>query len=805
MRLVDHLLRDAHYGARNLLRTPGVLLVLVSCLTLGIGVNTALFTLFDGTILQGPSAREAERLVQIEPGNGDQISYLNYRDLRGIPSFDDLAISAGVALNVRRGDRLEQLSGLQVSGNFFQILGVDAAFGRTFNAEEADPARRQQVLVLDHHVWAERFQSDPETVGRVVSVNGEPFTIIGVLGQDFRPGLGLYQPAAYVPISPVVSSGLDDRRNARFDLRGRLRAGVTRQQAAAAVTTAAAELERIHPAQNASFGRPALVLPLTGWGSLQGRGVPSEVPVLLAAPFVLFALLLLIACANVAGVLLARSASRRHEIAVRVALGASRASLVRLLLVESLLLSLLATAGGLLATALIMPMLGQIELPNALALRLPSMQIDRRLAAYASGLAIVTCLLCGIVPAIQATRVTFAAGLRESAPASHRRRLRSVIVAGQVAASVLLIATALIFMKSLFHVAKVDPGFDIHHGVTARIALESNRFPDARRHLFAEQLVERVTGLPGVTSASFASLIPLGGNSVGRRALLRDRPDWTGMRVSISNVGPRFFETLGMAVRTGREFHASDRAGAPLVVIVNQTFVRQAGMNGNVTGRSIRLSDQDEPWREIVGVVADSKYASLSESPEPQVFLPFLQTGGELYLQIRMATDPAKSLAAVREAIASLDNTVLADVRTTKEATSLEFTLRRAATWLLGALGAVGLLLASIGLFGVLAWEVSRRSAEIGIRMALGASRSAVRNAVVVDGLKLVGIGTVIGYGLMFVATLPLRGFLAGVEASDPATMASVAGLLALVAVIASWAPAHRASGIDPIVALRRE
>lgn len=546
MMLLDHLTREIRYAVRTLGRTPGVLIVLVLCLGVGIGANTTLFTLFNATVLQGPTAREPRRLVQIEPGNGDQISYLNYRDLRDIGAFEDLAISAGAVLNLRRGDRLEPMTGLQVSGNFFQILGVDAALGRTFNSEESDPARRPQVLVLDHHFWSERLDRDPRVVGRVVNVNGEPFTIVGVLGHGFRPGMGLHRPDAYVPISPVVSTGFDDRRTGRYDLRARLARGVTRQQAAVAFTAAAQRLEETFPKENVSFGRPASVLPLTGWGSLQGRGVPSELPVLLAAPFVLFGLLLLTACANVAGVLLARGASRRHEIAVRLALGAGRASLVRMLLIESLLLSLLATAGGLAATTMILPMLGQVQLLNAMAVRIPAIELDLYLTAYAAALALITCLLCGVVPAFQATRMAFAAGLREASPGSRRRRMRSLIVAGQVAVSVLLLATALMFLRSLVHVATVDPGFDVHHGLTAQITLEENRFTEAQRHLFAEQVVERVQAVAGVTSASFASLIPLGGNAVGRRAVVRDRPDWGGMRVNVSNVGPRFFGTMGI-------------------------------------------------------------------------------------------------------------------------------------------------------------------------------------------------------------------------------------------------------------------
>ena len=779
--------------------------MLVLCLSIGIGVNTTLFTLFNATVLQGPTAREPRRLVQIEPGNGDQISYLNFRDLHGVSGFDDLAISTGATLTLRRGDRLEQLTGLQVSGNFFSLLGVGAVLGRTFNAEESDPVRRQHVLVLAHRFWTEHLQADPGAIGLALDINGEPFTVIGVLGPEFRPGMGLYKPDAYVPIGPALSGGLEDRRTGRFDLRGRLAKGVSREHASAAFTAAARELERTYPVDNAGFGKAAAVLPLTGWGTLHGRGVPSELPLLLAAPFVLFGLLLLIACANVAGVLLARAGGRRHEIAVRLALGATRAGLIRMLLTESLLLSLIATAGGVLATALILPLMGQVRIPNATPLPLPSLEFDPYFTMYSLALALATCLLCGLMPALQATRVTLTAGLRETSPGSRRRRLRSLIVAAQVAASVLLLGTALTFLRSLAHVATVDPGFDVDQGITARVTLDRNRFTDARRQLFAEQAVERLTALPGVTSASFASLIPLGGNSIGRRAFVRDKPDWAGMRVNVSSVGPRFFETMGIPVRSGREFRAADRAGAPLVVVVNEAFVRLAGITGNATGRDIRVMSQpDEPWREITGVVADSKYATVSEAPQPQVFLPYLQTGGELFLQIRTAA-PSRGIAAVREAIIGLDPSALVDVRTTADATSLEITLRRTATSLLAGLGGIGLLLATIGLFGVLAWDVTRRTPEIGIRMALGASRSNVRNAVVRDGLVLVAAGTIIGLGLMIAITIPLRGFLVGVKPVDPAIMAVVAGGLSVAALLASWIPAHRASGIDPTAAFRRE
>ena len=337
----DSLARDTRYAVRTLRKNPTLVAVLVLCLGLGVGVNATIFGILNEALLQGPTAVNPDRLVRVEPGNSDQISYANYRDLRGTHGFVEFALSASASLNLRNGDALESLTALQVSANFFDLLGLDAFQGRTFTAFEAEPERQPRIVVLDYGFWRRRFREDEGIVGRSLSLNGEPFTVIGVLRRGHRPGMGLYVPDIYVPISRLVSSSLDDRRRAAFDLRARLAPGTTRVQAQAAFTAAAYRLEKAYPDSNVGFGQSAWVLPMSGLASLQGRGMPSEVPVLLAAPFVLFGFVLLIACANVAGVLIARGTSRRGEIAIRLALGASRASLVRMLLIECFVLTLL--------------------------------------------------------------------------------------------------------------------------------------------------------------------------------------------------------------------------------------------------------------------------------------------------------------------------------------------------------------------------------------------------------------------------------------------------------------------------------
>jgi putative ABC transport system permease protein len=804
----DALTRDLRYALATLRRESGVVAVLVACLGLGIGVNATVFGIFNAALLQSPTAIEPDRIVRIEPGNGDKISYANYRDLRGTPGFADFALSAGATLNLQNGDAIEPLSAQQVSDNFFELLGVQAFRGRTFSPVESRPELQPRTVILEHGFWRRRFQGDDRIIGRALTLSGEAFTVIGVLAPGHRHGMALYVPDVYVPISPIVSAAIDNRRNGAFDLRARLAPGVTREQAQASFVAASRRLEAAYPDINQGFGRPAFVLPMTGLASLQGHGVPSELPLVLAAPFVLFGLLLLTACANVAGVLIARGEHRRGEIAVRLALGASRWAVVRMLLVECLVLTTLSTAGGLLLAASATALLAQLRFSDTLPLHVPAFSPDLTMMLWAGAVAVATCVACGLAPALQSTRVTLTPGLRHVHAGNRRSRGRKFLVVAQVAASALLLTLCLTLLRGLQQVAEIDPGFDVRQGISARVTIEPRRFTQEQLHAFAQRLVERLEQLPQAQSVSFASLLPLGGDNVNRRAELRGQPIENGVRVGTNQVGPRFFETLGMTVRGGREFLSTDRVGAPPVAIVNESFAKRAYPNHSAIGRYIRIGERDpEPWREIVGIVSDSKYASLSEAPRPQVFLPYLQRGGDLIVQVRMRPEssPALGVSAVRSAIASIDRTVLINVRTTEDATSLEFTLRRVATSLLAGLGAIGLLLSLVGLFGVLAWNVSRGTAEIGIRMALGASRGAVRRRVVTTGLTLVGSGAIAGIAAAVLVTWPLRWLLAGANPADPITLTSVAAVLLITGAAASFIPALRASRIDPATALRRD
>jgi putative ABC transport system permease protein len=809
---LESLLRDFRYSARTLRKSPGFTLVAIVSLALGIGVNTAIFNLFNEVFLKDLSARDPGRLLRIEAGRSGQMSYPNYRDLQENRIFDGLAAYTLSQESWSAGTAPRTVRSHLVTSNFFDVLGVQAARGRTFPDAEAKPEQKAQLVVLSHQFWQRQLGSEPDIIGRDLTLNGRPFTIIGILPEKYRSVAEFGEaPELYLPLSELLVPGLHDRDQSLFIVIGRLPAGLSRRQAEAGLTAAARRLEQAHPQQNKDFGQAA-ARAIAGIQKLEKYD--AEVWLLAGLLFLVVSLVFVIACANVASMLLARGVSRRREIAMRLALGASRRRLVQQLLVETMVLALLASCVALLFNLWLNMVLNRIQIPDSgMTFQL---EPDFRLLLYALSLAMVTSLLCGLVPALQATRSRLVPALKDEAQEFGHRRftLRNFLVAGQVAVSVVLLVTAGLFVRSLLEIGGARPGFDVDHTLVLSVNLIRGQHTGEQEKLFFGQAMDRLEAVPGARSASCAGIVPLSFASSGDRLWLEGQEDGPGVATYLNVVGRRYFETLGIPVLRGREFGAGDREGVAPVAIVNEAFIRRYSdksvPDADPLGkRLIQGEGRDRRFLEIVGVVADSKYLSPGEAPEPQVYLSYLQpqqVRRVRSLLLRTAGPPAAALAPAKRAIADLDRSADVEVQTMSDHVSRAFWPSRIGALVLGSLGGLGMLLAMVGLYGVMSYAVSRRTSEIGIRMALGASRGLVLWMVLKDGLILLGVGGLIGLAIAALATGPLAMFLAStVSPTDPATLISVLLLIALVGAAASFVPARRATGIDPVVALRRE
>ena len=802
----ENALRDLVHAWRSLRRSPVLVLVATLSLGLGIGVNTALLGALSTIFLRVPTMVDPAGVVGIEPGNSDQFSFLNYRDLQDSRIFADVVGSRRTVLNLRSGDTVERISGLAVTANFFEGLGVGAGRGRVFTRDEAGPERDPRLAVLSYACWQRRFGGDPAVLGRVLNLNGQSFLVLGVLPERYRPVTPFMPPDLYVPVSALVLPHLNRRANGNgLTVLGRLPHQSTPEQARAAVTALGERLERTYPTENEGFSRPARVFPVRG---LQVRGAPEviAVPVLL---LVLFGLVLLIACSNVAGLLLARATARRGELAIRVALGASRSRLIQSMLVESFLLALLGAGAGSLLAVWLLQVLSVVTLPSQQPIHL-GLEPDFTLYMVGLGLALASGLLCGVVPALRASNVSVVAEVQHTGSRSITGRLwlRHSLVVGQVAASVVLLVVSSLFLRSLVRIATLNPGFDLDHGLVATLYLEPNQYAGDSAALFAARVLERMDSIPEVRSSTVASVIPLAGDRSAARFQVHGRPTASGARTYLNNVGPRYFDTMRIRLLRGRDFRQGDRRGSPPVVIVNEAFQRAYFPGEDAIGQHVGYG---EPFSEVVGVVEDSAYASVSEAPTPVLYFSYAQVPSlstqarPLMVHLRTDGDPAGAIRSVSRAIADIDNRLAFEVRTLREATTFEFDVRRLGSTLLGALGAVGLVLAMIGLYGIVAYAVASRTSEIGIRMALGASSRRVLWSVIGQGLRLVGIGLAVGSGLSLLLTHVIADLIGGVSPSDPIAFAGTAIVLGFTGLVASYVPARRATQIDPLTALRQE
>jgi predicted permease len=794
LRWLETVAQDMRYAARNLRRSPGLVTVSVLSLALGFGLNLTLYSAVNTIFLHQPTVADRALVVGIEPGNGRQYSHANYRDLREQAGFAALAGFRIGGMNRRVGDDLERLSVLIVTGNFFDALGVRAGLGRTFTADEAAAERRPRLVVLDHPYWKARFGGDPGVIGQTMTLDGEPFEIVGVLPESYRSVTGFMTPGAYVPVSALTLATLNDRGSPALSLLARLPTGRTREWAQAAATSVGARLERDFPEMNAGLGRPAQIFAVD---AMQFRGTPAGFRIFPVVLVILFGLVLLIGSVNVAGLLLARATSREHELTIRAALGASRVRVMQAMLVESFLLSLVsAVAGVLLALAF-----AETGLPGPLAGLSDTIAPDRRLVVPALLLVLATTVLCGAVPAMRAGRANVVSTLRRGGLGTTGRfNARSAFIVGQVAVSLMLLVVSSLCLRSQLRIFSVDVGFDLDHGAVGRFTAETPR-PAAARAAFIDQLVERIEGLPGVRSAAVTSLVPLGGDALVASFHPAGRSDIPGTRPSLISVGPRYFETLAIPLLKGREFTPSDREGTPAVAIVNQTYAETYFGSANPLGQRVQTGGEADA--EIVGVAANSKLDTIGETPKSVVYYAFAQRPRRLTVIARTVADPAAALPAVRRAMSELDAAAGASVGTLRDAASTELTMRRIGTQFVGAIGVLGLLLTAIGLYGVMSYLVASRSAELGIRIALGATSGRLHREVLGQAARLVGGGIALGIPAAVVIALALKTFLAGLSPLDPIAFASAAAVMMLVAFAASYLPARRVARVDPLLALR--
>jgi macrolide transport system ATP-binding/permease protein len=806
------LLHDIRYALRTLVRRPGFTAVAVLTLALGVGANTTIFSWIDTMAFDTiPAVEGDDRFVALQFAQGSRndlsFSYPNYVDVRDahLPEFTGVAAYDLVALNVRIGDEPERVWGQIVTANLFDVLGVPAALGRTLQPSDDRALGASPVLVISDALWRRRFAADPQVVGRTLAINSQPFTVVGVAPPRFIGPMNGLAADVWLPMTMQTAVVPGDRLNARgqgwLQAFGRLAPGVSRRQAQAAVDVVAARLAQDHPGTNE--GRRLVVAPMWSDGA-GGLLLP-----LLGVVMGVVAVVLLIACANVAGLLLARASGRQREIAVRLAIGASRGRLVRQLLTEAAVLAVAGGAAGLLLTiwtsrlftALLPPMPFPVHLEGS---------VNWRVFLFAMGATLATALVFGLVPALASSRPSVVPSLKDSAGATGggRARLRKGLVVAQVALAVVLLVSAGLFVRTLQHANEINPGFDARQGFFARLDLQAGDYDVASGPAFYRDLLERVEAVPGVSRVTLGTFVPLtvgGGSDTSARIEGYEPADNEQMTIFYSMVAPGYFETLGIPLVRGRGVEARDTADAPLAVVINETMARRYWKDGVAIGK--RLDYGGGGWATVVGVARDGKYNAINEPPRNYLYIPVYQVfRPDVALMVRTAGDPGAVFPSVQLAVRALNpNLPLYDVMSIEEHLRTSVFIPRLAAWLLGLFGTLAMALASLGLYGVIAYVASQRTQEIGIRMALGADRAAILKLILRQGLSLVGVGIVVGLALATLATPLVASQLVGVEATDAVTFAITVAILMLAAMIAIYVPARRAAGLDPLRALRHE
>jgi predicted permease len=794
---IEDLWSDLRYGLRSFRRDKAFTAAAILSLALGIGINTTIFSLTMEFLFSKPSARNPERLVDIRIGGSSHAPMREFQFVHDAHDFEGLAGRHEEAVaNWRYGTGTYRVFSVRVTDNYFDVTGVPIAMGRPIQRGEDTTA------VLTDHFWHNRLGADPQVLGRTLFFDGKPYTVVGVLPHDHRTLLGYgYSPDVYLPVGPH-----DEKQVVA--LVARLPDGMTRQVALERVKAICRQLDKTYPQEDPRSVNNSEVISLSGFDRFENEGA-LPIALFFGMLMVVVGLVLLIACANVASLLLARASSRRQEIAVRLAIGASRSRVIRQLLAESLLLATLGTTAGLVVNLLLTSATNRIQFPLPIPVQL-MIQPDWRLLAYSTAVALLTALVSGLMPALKATRSNVSSTMKQGEHQVREGRwtLRNALVTGQLAVSILLLATGFLFLRNLMKATSMNPGFDVQHTAWAQMRLVPERYPKQENvRPIVSAAINQLRAMPGVEAASVVATVPLNDNyTIGAPVRADSSQQSIPAQWNYNRVSADYFRTMGIPILAGRAFSPTDDGNAPAVVIINENFARLLFGNANPVGHTISYL-KGKPMT-IVGLARNSKYFTLGEENKLALYLPYFQnndTRADLSFLVR-AERPEAVVKEVTTVLEKLDSSASVETKLMRNALMFALLPSRMGALLLGSIGFLGLALASIGLYGVLAYAVSRRTREIGLRVALGADRAAVLGMVARQSLSLVAIAIAAGLGIAFFATKPLAMFLVpDLSPRDPVSFLAVIGVLLLVALAATLGPALRALRIDPMEALRYE
>ncbi|MFP5260563.1 MAG: ABC transporter permease [Blastocatellia bacterium] len=801
---MDTVFHDLRYALRTLLKSRAFTAVALLALALGIGANTAIFTVVNAVLLRPLPYREPDRIMTVLYERRIPVApadFLDWKEQNQV--FENIAAAQYWQPSLTGNDRPEQLWALHLTADMFTLLGVKPALGRAFLPGEDQPGDHH-VVVLSHRLWQRRFGGDAAIVGQTVTLDGESYTVIGVMPEGFRfAPFWATRAELWAPLNLAPRAA--DRRGSSLRVFARLKPGVTRERAQAEMSAINQRIEQQYP--DSKKGLRLSVDPLHE--VVVGNVRPALFILLGAVGFVL-----LIACANVANLLMARAASRQKEVAIRTALGATRARVIRQLLTESVILSLAGGLFGLLLAKWGVRALVAIS-PDNLP-RVESIGLDVPVLCFTLATSVLTGLVFGLAPALHASRLGLNESLKEGGRGStegmRRSRVRRLLVVAEVALALVLLIGGGLMIRSFARIQSIDPGFNPRNVLTFVVSLAGSQHSTARQRLaFFDQLLERIKALPSVQSAGAINHLPLAGDvwQIGYTVEGQPAPPPEERRGAVYRIArPGYFQTMGATILSGRDFTDRDTKEAPGVVIVNESFARRHWPGGNALGKRITITDGDPNQREVVGVVKDLRQSDWTADPIEEMYLPHLQSAEPRYmtLVVRSASDPAGLVAAVQNEVWAIDKDLpVSQVMSMEQAISGSVGQQRFNMTLLGIFAGLAVTLAAIGIYGVMSYSVTQRRHEIGIRMALGASQGDVLRMVIKQGMTLAAVGAIVGLAGAFFLTRLMSSLLYGVSPTDPLTFFAIPLILAGVALGACFVPARRATRVDPMVALRYE